>query len=345
MPVSDNSDSDDDLWFLPGPPEDMAPTDPPWPVELRGPQFDVTEWGRAETVLGQQLAVAAASIARLDERLHWGPKGLCERLALMEVADQLWAQGDWVAPEKLALYRSLRLSTVQNARVLSQADWALRRLMSFRGPENGLARFLGRHEAERDGLAEVGKRPFGKDFERLEKHWNALQDESVHLHFLTRAAVGFFSWRLLGLSEPGAVLEPMAAVSSTTKEAGFLELSFLPVALGDKYLFGQNGKAEKLLRLWFVAIDNACKRALLHLDRLTDWSNRAGLKTNDLSGRTPPILLEALLQYPLVSVEMVVNSTSVSKVSAQRNLALLQGRGLVREVTGQARYRFWTAAV
>jgi Fe2+ or Zn2+ uptake regulation protein len=32
-------------------------------------------------------------------------------------------------------------------------------------------------------------------------------------------------------------------------------------------------------------------------------------------------------------------------VSARRNLNLLQARGLIREVTGQDRYRFWAIRV
>jgi len=337
------SEPDDDLWFLPGPPEDMAPTDPPWPLVKRGQQFDISEWRRAETRLGRRLADAAAAVARLDERLWCSPNGLCERLALMEVADQLWAQGTWIAPEKLALYRNLRLSTVQNARVLSLADWAIRRMLSSQTAEQGLSRFLGRHEAELDGLVEVGKRPFGQGFERLEKQWLSAQKEAQELHSLTKAAVGFYSWRVLGLSEPGTVLEPMTAVSSIACKHKAKALSFLPVALGDKYLFAQSGSAEKLLTDWYYAISNSCKRALLHIERLTAWHRKAVLEIGDLSGRTPPILLDAILVVPLISVEIAVKSYGISKVSAQRNLGLLQDRGLIREVTGQDRYRFWTA--
>lgn len=337
------TDTDDDLWFLPGPPENMAPTDLPWPIEARGQQFDVGAWQNAENNLGQLLATAAAGIARLDERLRCSPDGLCERLALMEVADQLWAQGDWIPPEKLALYRSLRLSTVQNARILSLADWAVRRMLSTQGVKQGLANFLGRYEAETDGLSEVGKRPFGKGFERLEVQWFSAQQEAQGLHALTRSAIGFYAWRMLGMSEPGAVLEPMAVVSAVEAATEVRGLTFLPVALGDKYLFGQTGQVDRLLADWFKAISNACKRALLHLDRLAAWHSNAVLGTCDLSGRTPPILLRAILVLPLISVEMAVKNLDVSKVSAQRNLGLLQERGLIREVTGQERYRFWTA--
>jgi hypothetical protein len=35
----------------------------------------------------------------------------------------------------------------------------------------------------------------------------------------------------------------------------------------------------------------------------------------------------------------------VSEASCQRAFARLQARGLVREITGQSRFRFWTAAL
>lgn len=35
--------------------------------------------------------------------------------------------------------------------------------------------------------------------------------------------------------------------------------------------------------------------------------------------------------------------TGKSRAAVQRNLTLFQARGLVREVTGQGRFRFWKA--
>lgn len=40
---------------------------------------------------------------------------------------------------------------------------------------------------------------------------------------------------------------------------------------------------------------------------------------------------------------MAAALTGASTASVQRNLTLMQGRGLLREVTGQGRYRVWTA--
>jgi DNA-binding IclR family transcriptional regulator len=37
--------------------------------------------------------------------------------------------------------------------------------------------------------------------------------------------------------------------------------------------------------------------------------------------------------------------TGASRAAVQRNLAWMEARGLIREVTGQGRYRMWRAAV
>ncbi|HID67372.1 MAG TPA: hypothetical protein EYP31_03730 [Roseibacterium sp.] len=62
----------------------------------------------------------------------------------------------------------------------------------------------------------------------------------------------------------------------------------------------------------------------------------------NLSGRTPPRLIGVLLRPPVVSAELVSATLSCSRPAARRNLGLFAKRGLIREVTGQDRYRFWT---
>ena len=64
-----------------------------------------------------------------------------------------------------------------------------------------------------------------------------------------------------------------------------------------------------------------------------------------LSGKTPPSLRAALTGWPLVSAPMAEALTGASRAAVQRNLAWMEARGLVREVTGQGRYRMWRAAV
>ena len=82
--------------------------------------------------------------------------GFAMRLVLSEISALLWAQGDWVTVEKIALYGLLPESSLNDAQVLSAADWGVRRLLGNGLPDD-LAVFLGRHRAEYDGLEELGQ--------------------------------------------------------------------------------------------------------------------------------------------------------------------------------------------
>jgi hypothetical protein len=82
-----------------------------------------------------------------------------------------------------------------------------------------------------------------------------------------------------------------------------------------------------------------------HIDRLDRWETTARDKAAHLSGRTPPRLIETLCDWPLVSAPMAEELTGASRAAVQRNLLWFQAQGLVREVTGQGRFRLWRAAV
>lgn len=60
-----------------------------------------------------------------------------------------------------------------------------------------------------------------------------------------------------------------------------------------------------------------------------------------LSGKTPPVLRAVLTEWPLVSAPMAEALTGTSRAAIQRNLAWMEARGLIREVTGQGRFRMW----
>lgn len=79
----------------------------------------------------------------------------------------------------------------------------------------------------------------------------------------------------------------------------------------------------------------------MSLDRLQRWHVRAEAETADLSGRTPRLLIAGLLRHPMAAVPQLVAETGASRPAVLRNLAILERRGLVREVTGQGRYRVW----
>jgi len=56
---------------------------------------------------------------------------------------------------------------------------------------------------------------------------------------------------------------------------------------------------------------------------------------------TPHALRAVLTEWPLLSAPMAEALTGASRAAVQRNLAWMEEKGLVREMTGQGRYRMW----
>jgi len=105
------------------------------------------------------------------------------------------------------------------------------------------------------------------------------------------------------------------------------------------------GDPLKRLRAWLDGMETAIRAAQRMLDALEDWQEKSAVVTADLSGRTPERLVAALVEWPMLSAPMTEEITGASRDAVQCNLALLEHRGLVREVTGQGRFRFWRAAL
>ncbi len=80
------------------------------------------------------------------------------------------------------------------------------------------------------------------------------------------------------------------------------------------------------------------------LDDIEAWAARAEIEMARLSGKTPPSLRALLTEWPLVSAPMAETLTGASRAAVQRNLAWMEEHGLIREMTGQGRYRMWRAA-
>ena len=90
-------------------------------------------------------------------------------------------------------------------------------------------------------------------------------------------------------------------------------------------------------------METASLTAMRHLDDIEAWSARAEIEMSPLSGKTPRALRAVLTEWPLVSAPMAETMTGVSRAAVQRNLAWMEARGLIREMTGQGRYRMWRA--
>lgn len=321
-------------WFLPGPAEEEPDDLPPGPRAEPAETSIVDDWTKAEAGLAARLARTAGRLGALDERLRRGPVGWRHRLALIEAADLSWFVGDRISADRLALWLALRLSgTQEDTGTLGRIGWAVRRLMGGPGPEPCLSDFLDRRDPE--NIAEDAER-----FMDRADSWLYLMAAARPLHPITRASLGFHLWSLAGLGQHGDGME--AAVTAARLANGDSKGAvFAPLAMGGAGGLRASGAPAERLARWLDGMDNACLSAMRHLDDIEAWSARAARTIAPLSGRTPAALCAVLTEWPIVSAPMAEKLTKASRAAVQRNLAWMESRGLVSEVTGQGRFRFW----
>ena len=331
---SPEQDSDSDLWFLPGPPEDEPDFLPTGSRTSPQETSLLEDWRKAEASLVAQLARVAGRFGALDERLRRGPEGWRHRLALIEAAELSWFSGDRIGADRLALWVGLRLSGVQeDSRALARVSWAVRRLSGGQGPEHDLAQFLGRHDSEQNAL----------DHESFSDHadaWRSTMSAALPLHPISRACYGFHHWALAGLGQQGDRIEAAvtAARIAASESRGAV---FAPLAMGGAEGLRAGGLPHARLERWLAGMESACLSAMRQLDDIEAWNERACKAMTKLSGRTPPALRTILMEWPLVSAPMAEAMTGASRAAVQRNLALMEAQGLIREVTRQGRFRMW----
>ena len=320
---------------MPGPVEEEPDTLPPGP---RGQPREATildDWRRAEADCAVRLARVALRLGQLDERLRQGPQGWRQRLALAEAADLGWHTGSRIAPDRLALWVVLRIgNTEAENQTYAKLGWAVRRLTGGPGPEAGLAEFLGRHETGAGDEAPLGERIAGL---------MELLGAGRGLHPLTRACLCFHLWPLAGIGPEGERLE--AAVTAARLAAGdCTSAAFVPLSTAGGAGLRTGGLPPMRLGRWLDGMEAGLAATLRGLEDLAAWQARAREATADLSGQTPSRLIEALIGWPLLSAPMAEALTGKSRAAVQRNLTQFEARGLIREVTGQGRFRMWRAA-
>ncbi|APX91372.1 hypothetical protein BV394_15265 (plasmid) [Brevirhabdus pacifica] len=324
-------------WFLPGPPEEEPDDLPPGPRAEPPDTVVIEDWEKAEGAHTARLAKVAGRLGAMDDRLLRGPEGWRHRLALIEAADLSWFAGDRVSPDRLALWVSMRLSGVQDdSEALARAGWAVRRLTGGPEPMVDLAAFLDRRDPEK----------FEDNAERFDERagsWLDVMTAAVDLHPITRACMGFHLWSLAGLGQCGDRIEAAVTAGRIAASDGNGAV-FAPLAMGGAGGLRASGRPADRLARWLDEMETGCLTAMRHLDDLEAWATRAEAETAALSGKTPPNLLVALTEWPLVSAPMAQTLTGASRAAVQRNLAWMEARGLIREVTGQGRFRMWQAA-
>ncbi len=328
--------TEDDLWFLPGPIEDEPADLPPGPRAEPQEAAVLEAWRKVEASHAARLARVAGRLGALDDRLRRGPDGWRHRLALIEAADLSWFEGDRIGPDRLALWISLRLSGVQDDTAgLARIGWAVRRLTGGPGPELELSAFLDRRDPENLG-------DDAEPFVDRAGGWLDLMAQAADLHPITRACMGFHLWSLAGLGQQGDRMEAAVTASRVAASEG-KGVVFAPLAMGGAGGLRVGGLPAERLARWLDGMEIACLTAMRHLDGVEAWAARAAIEMTPLSGKTPRTLRAVLTEWPLVSVPMAEALTGASRAAVQRNLAWMEARGLIREVTGQGRFRMWRA--
>lgn len=352
---------DADLWFLPGPLEDEPDYLPPGPTREAKESEVVDTWRTAEAGQAAQLARIAARLGILDERLRRGPAGWRQRLALIEAADLSWFTQDRIGLDRLSLYMALRASTaVDDAQALYRIDWTVRRLtggpspLARRSGVGDLETFLDRRDRPGQGerfedakapscVVEMAER---EAFEDRAAGWLAMMNQAEDLHPVTRACMGFHLWHVAELSRVDDPLE--AAVTAARIAIAHLAPSgstpgaiFAPIAMGGGGGFRAIGEPAARLARWLNAMESATFAALRRLEEIKAWAATAERVMATLSGKTPPMLRDLFTSWPLVSAQMAEKLTGAHRATVQRNIDWMEERCLIREVTGQGRYRMW----
>jgi len=333
----DEEAHEEDLWFLPGPIEEDPDYLPPGPRAEPPEPAVIDEWGRAEGAHAARLAKVAGRLGALDDRLLRGPEGWRHRLALIEAADLSWFAGDRVNSDRLALWVSMRLSGAQDdPNALARIGWAVRRLTGGLGPEVDLAAFLDRRDPE--NIEDSTER-----FEDRAGGWLEVMTGAKGLHPITRACMGFHLWSLAGLGQYGDQIEAAVTASRIAASDGSGAV-FAPLAMGGAGGLRASGSPDERLARWLAGMESAVLTAMRHLDLVETWTVQAEGEMAKLSGKTPPALLTLFAEWPLVSAPMAETQIGASRAAVQRNLAWMEKKGLIREVTGQGRFRMWRIA-
>jgi hypothetical protein len=351
--IWDAGDEDDALEALRLIDPDASPVHPPPRLQVPGPQA----WLAAEAALARPFAAAAASFARFDERLRaWSPahaRAGVERLAASQASALLWAEGAPVDPERLTLWGAARVGAAagQDAR-FARATWAARRLARGRRAlpsPAALARLHGRRlrADEDDAPGRAAEGPWGHFARPRGEAWRAAAEAYAaelrglrRAHPFTQACAAERAWARAGLSDAAAVVEPSVAAMTIAARAGRGAAPFAP--LRRRRTPGGEQVAERL-RAFCADIAVGSDEALAALERMQEWRARAEAGIADLSGRAPRLLVTLLAARVAVSAQEAADAAAVSVSAAARNLALLTERGLTREITGQGRFRMWTA--
>lgn len=332
----DRNRDEGDLWFAHSPDMDDVDSFPFAPLPRASDREDhlADDWRFAERQHVTQLARVAQRLGALDDRLGRGPSEWGARLAMMEASELSWFTGHRIGLDKLSLWLELRSGSVEfDDTSLSKTAWAFRRLLGGPGPEGGLADFLDRREVSGAPVT----------FNERSEGWRSAMLDASDLHPFTRACFGYWLWPMAGIGAESEILEAAVVAARQASDGCVGGCRFVPMALGGARGLRAGGNPTRRVKLWLDGLESGIAAAMRELDLLERWHAHALETTSDLSGRTPPELIRLLVKHVVLCAPVAEKLTGASRAAAQRNLVMFEKRGLVREVTGQGRWRFWRA--
>ena len=300
--------------------------------------FGKTEWSKAQDVHSLALADLTYLFGTLNERINTHPH-LKDFIIRKEVNDLLWLTGTRIGEDRLNRVIALNIGMISDDSLeVAKAVWCAKAFSTNLVPlQDDIRDVLGRYRVEQKSLA-LMHRPIGQEFDDLYEEWaEKIAEKGALLHPFTKAALGFFVWQAIEASgsdelDAAIVCQKLAAAEYTST------LGFLPIALGGQGAFKRAGTVEEKLGRWFTVAANACQRGLLETNRVLTFEQKAREVFNS---RLFESVLDVIIRSPIVSVEMITNRHKIDKSTAHRYLVKLENEGLLSEITGSQRFKFW----
>lgn len=327
-----DQEDEDEPWFI-SRAEDEAEDRPAEPADA--------SWAEAEGALAAKIAHCARLLGRLEALADVGAP--FARLHAQEVADALWRAGAPVRGEFVALALAQAGSAGGRA---ADIDWARRRLEAplESATVEGLRFWLGRGGREAEEKARDFLPAQGAEFDAALARIAALHPQMAgRSPFAAAAAQGFALARDPAFGEWREVTAFLliARLAAGAQSA----LPFAPFALGARRLRFVGGSPRADLEMMLDALSESAEAALLDFGRLRDWREKAGALADDLQGRSGRLALPVIYSHLAVNAGMVSKLAGISRASAERVLMKFESEGLMREITGGERWRWWMANV
>ncbi|QFU00012.1 hypothetical protein FIU85_22005 (plasmid) [Roseovarius sp. THAF8] len=336
--IYDGDDPDQqNLWFLPPGPEDDVD-----PESKKSFIFYHNDWREAERNLSGSLADATYMSGCLDERIRLNP-AMHDRIARIEAVELAWLAGYRLGHD--ALHKHLVLADYQHERdqeAVVETRWAHSRYMSPLHPLNDDIRdVLGRHAVEEGTDEELIRQTGGRTFDDLYEEWKEYIEDAEGLHRFTLGALAFFSWQSIQVSGDSDFMEAAVVSQKLCAPRGRRGgLGFVPLALGGHGAFMRAGTIEQRLATWYRLVENACHRALLNLNAVELFKQKSE-EVEFKQTATYQCISKAFVDYPILNIETLLKTSGTGKDAALKYIDLLEEAGLIAEITGQKRYRFW----